>query len=222
MKQLCGVSPIAERLSQATGPLKRWLRGGMHGRDVIAVVDAISNLELAFWLAGGWGIEALIGAPNRLHDDIDVILGDYAGDRQHVLDALRKLGYQLVDEVIGGKWMPDVWLLDDGLGHRIELLSIDRHVVAEAMKMPGAPGGPLGPNEQFDDVIFAQGRIADTQVPCLSIRAQLLFKTGFELRPSDPGDIEVLLAEAISRHIDPGELVHDALRHYIAVDHSSQ
>ena len=70
-------SPPSSPLNVVLGPLRARLRGEMTAADVLAVVDAVQEAGVHFWIAGGWGVDVLAGAQARRHDDLDVVLADY-------------------------------------------------------------------------------------------------------------------------------------------------
>lgn len=46
----------------------------MHAQDVIDIVTRLDAANIAVWLDGGWGVDALIGKQTRPHDDLDVVI----------------------------------------------------------------------------------------------------------------------------------------------------
>ncbi|MEJ7792124.1 MAG: hypothetical protein WKF65_09165 [Gaiellaceae bacterium] len=46
----------------------------MSAADVVEVLDVLEAADVAVFLDGGWGVDALIGAQTREHDDLDVHL----------------------------------------------------------------------------------------------------------------------------------------------------
>ena len=83
-------------------------------------------------------------------------------------------------------------MLDDGAGHQIEVLGIDRVRLEGALGSPDAGAGPESPVEDRHPELFTTGTFDGRRVPCLSVELQLLFHTGFELRGVDGPDVERL------------------------------
>lgn len=189
-------SPLRAPAVALSSKVGHRFRGHMRADELLVVLDVLSGAGIRCWVAGGWGVDALFGLQARRHDDVDVVLDDYHRDLDAAKQALATIGYEVKEEKIAGAWMPDLTLLDDGAGHRIEVLSIDRGLVATSMRSSSAPGGPVDPSEDLDRVIFSVGHLSGRDVPCLSLRAQLLFHTGFELRETDHGDIRRLQERA--------------------------
>lgn len=202
-------------LNVVLGPLRSRFRGEMKAEDVIEVVDALEAEGVRFWIAGGWGVDLLVGAPTRRHDDLDVVLSDYDGDQARVCGALEPLGYRHV-EVLDGLWMTPRNLLDDGAGRQIEVLGIDRPRLDTALgsSQDGAPprrieAGSIeagrieaGRIEDRSPELFAVGTLLGRSVPCLSAQLQLLFHSGFDPRGVDEGDLQLLRSR--SGRADPG------------------
>jgi len=184
-------APPSSRLNVLLGPLRSRFRGEMTADSMLAVVDALQAAGIRFWIAGGWGVDVLAGSQARRHDDLDVLLADYDNDEARARQALAPLGYRQV-EVLDGLWMTPRSLLDDGAGHQIEVLGIDRERVDRALGADtGSPGGPP-PVEERSPELFTVGEFGGRPVPCLSVQLQMLFHTGFDLRGVDGPDMERL------------------------------
>jgi lincosamide nucleotidyltransferase A/C/D/E len=183
-------SPPTSRLNVVLGPLRARFRGEMKAADVLKVVDALEAQHLRFWIAGGWGVDLLAGAPTRRHDDLDVLLSDYEADQARACDALAPLGYRQT-KVLDGLWMTPRNLLDDGMGHQIEILGIDRLRLDAALGV-AADAAENPPVEDRAPHLFTLGTLHGRRVPCLSVDLQLLFHSGFNARGVDGRDMEML------------------------------
>jgi lincosamide nucleotidyltransferase A/C/D/E len=67
--------------------------------EVEHVLDGLEEAGVRYWLAGGWGVAALVGRQTRAHRDLDL-----AVDAQQVdewLHALEALGYHRETD-----WLP--------------------------------------------------------------------------------------------------------------------
>jgi len=186
-------SPPTSRLNVLLGPLRARFRGEMTAADMLAVVTELEAEGLRVWVAGGWGIGLLAGAPSRRHDDLDIVLADYERDEPRVRQALASLGYRQV-EVLDGLWMTPRSLLDDGAGHQIEVLGFDRGRLDRALGSPDVGTEASVPIDDRYPELFTTGTVDGRAMPCLSVQLQLLFHTGFELRGVDGPDIERLRA----------------------------
>jgi lincosamide nucleotidyltransferase A/C/D/E len=188
-------SPPTSRLNVVLGPLRARFRGEMTAADVLKVVDALEAQHLRFWIAGGWGVDLLAGAPRRRHDDLDVVLSDFEADQARACETLAPLGYRLI-EVLDGLWMTPRNLIDDGVGHQIEILGIDRARLHTALGLSVAD--PAEPVEVSAPQLFTVGTLQGRPVPCLSAELQLLFHSGFDLRGVDEGDMALLRSRAVA------------------------
>jgi lincosamide nucleotidyltransferase A/C/D/E len=186
-------SPPTSRLNVVLGPLRARFRGEMPGADMLAVVHALEAEGVRFWVAGGWGVDLLSGCRSRRHDDLDIVLADYEHDEPRARGTLAALGYHQ-DEVLDGLWMTPRSLLSDRAAHQIEILGFDRARLDHALGSDDAGSGPRPAiHDQYPE-LFTTGSYEGRRVPCLSVRLQLLFHTGFELRGVDTPDIERLRA----------------------------
>ena len=43
-------------------------------KDAIEIILYAEESEIAIWLDGGWGVDALLGEETRVHNDIDLFV----------------------------------------------------------------------------------------------------------------------------------------------------
>lgn len=148
--------------------------------EVLAVLETVRSVGCRFWLEGGWGVDALAGRQTRPHRDVDLDVD--AAYEQQVLEALHELGY-----VIETDWRPNrVELAAPGRGWvDLHPLVIDGHGNARQAALGGGW-------HEFPRSFSTLGRIGEISVPCVSVEAQRLFHTGYELRDVDRHDLAVL------------------------------
>jgi lincosamide nucleotidyltransferase A/C/D/E len=169
--------PTARAATQLRLPLPlRWRRSPMQARDVFEVLDALSARGVRHWVIGGWGVDALLGAKTRDHDDLDLAIGaapvqrrraDVAAARR----ALEALGYRRDREHIHlGAWFPERLTYRHRSGLRIDLLPIDER----------------------PDEFFSAGLIDGREVACLSAETQLQVHTGYPRTGADRHDVTEL------------------------------
>lgn len=77
--------------------------------DVAWMVDKIRSFEADPIIAGGWGIDALLGEQSRDHRDLDVLVDDAAVTR--VVEALKSEGFTVTTD-----WLPVRIELSDNAG----------------------------------------------------------------------------------------------------------
>jgi lincosamide nucleotidyltransferase A/C/D/E len=150
--------------------------------DVLEVLDALEKASVRYWVAGGWGVDVLVGSETRAHRDLDLAVG--AADYETCMAAVDGLGY-----TIETNWLPV----------RVEVAArgerwVDIHPVTFDAEGLGIQGDPAGVHFLYPPTAFAIGRLAGRVVPCLSVEQQMLFHSGYELRPQDDHDLRLLAA----------------------------
>jgi lincosamide nucleotidyltransferase A/C/D/E len=160
--------------------------------EVVRAVEALEDAGIDFWIAGGWGIEALVGRrQKRVHHDLDLVIDNFERFADAACQALAPAGYRLVHTRSLAVWMPDRRRLqNDDRQCTIDLLSIDWRRLAKGLGI--AVGRDVRPSELLETVAFSQGFLKGRPVPCLSPTVQLLYHTGFELRPEHKRDVNLV------------------------------
>lgn len=155
---------------------------GMDDDAVHAVLDALASVGCRAWVAGGWGVDALVGRQTRRHRDLDLAID--AGAEPAALRALAERGY-----VIETDWRPV----------RVELAApgerwVDLHPVLLDENGNGTQSDLDGGVFTYPADCFVTGTIAGRAVGCLSIEQQLTFHSGYQPRDVDLADIALLRA----------------------------
>ncbi|MFE1960267.1 nucleotidyltransferase domain-containing protein [Streptomyces sp. NPDC059479] len=170
----------------------------MNTSDVFEALDALQSAGVPCWVAGGWGVDILVGRQTRPHRDLDLAVD--AAHEADALGALELLGYRIeteqrparVELAAGGQRWVDLHPVafdDEGLGRQADL----------------GDGFFLYPHGAFD-----VGTLADRAVPCLSAAQQLDFRKGYALRDVDHHDIALLTAWGIGQTTEaPGRWAFD-------------
>lgn len=171
-----------------TEPVQRFKRSIIHtpADRALAILDLLAAAEIPMWVAGGWGVDALLGRQTRRHCDIDLLISDDGQAYQHVAHVLAREGFRFVlGHHTPGIHIPwcYVWCHDDG--HRVEVLPVAMHEPPFAAGRADA-GGVRQP--------FTEGVIGGRPVPCLSAELQVLLHAGYPLRDIDVRDLELLRA----------------------------
>jgi lincosamide nucleotidyltransferase A/C/D/E len=162
--------------------------------ELVLVVESLESEGIPYWLAGGWGVDALLGRRTRRHKDIDVVIDDFAQNEPKARHALLALGFNHVNFDEGGMWMPTRSNFEDDAGHRIEVLGIDWERVGSALGCVAGPGSEAV-REACSSEVFTMGTMDGRRVPCLTSEAQLLFHTGFSLEPAGRLNVSLLRSE---------------------------
>lgn len=148
--------------------------------DLITVINILENAGITYWIDGGWGIDILAGKQTRGHRDIDI---DF--DSQHtekLLNILFEYGYEVDTD-----WKPvRIELYSELYGY----LDIHPFVLNEdgTSKQADLEGGWY----QFDKDLFGSAVYEGKTIPCISVKGQKLFHSGYELRDKDRHDILIL------------------------------
>jgi len=154
--------------------------GGVRLHDVVVVLDALRAAEVPHWVAGGWGVDCLVGRQSRAHRDLDLAVD--AASFDCCIDVLSRLGYAPETD-----WLP----------LRLELRAsgerwVDLHPVSFDAEGYGLQGAPEATHFTYPPEAFNVGCIDDYETPCLSAEQQRRFHSGYELRPHDRHDMALL------------------------------
>ncbi len=155
------------------------------------MLDELATDGVRHWVAGGWGVAALVGAQSREHRDLDLAVN--AEDLDLCLRTLEFLGYERETD-----WLPV----------RVEYGAalrgwVDVHPVAFDDSGHGRQQDLDGGHFDYPPEAFTVGSVHGRSMPCLSLEQQR-FYSGYELRPRDTHDLEQLAAlEKRSVSYDP-------------------
>jgi lincosamide nucleotidyltransferase A/C/D/E len=161
--------------------------------ELLRVCTALSDEHLPYWLAGGWGLDALIGCETRRHGDLDFVLDRFWENLPQVAALLTGLGYRRQTSLGGTFWFPVAEVYEDDRGHHIEVLDVNREVLsrAEALLSPletpesESISESIGATPHWLQQCTATGTLDGISIPALSVEAQQLFHTGYQRRPED-------------------------------------
>jgi lincosamide nucleotidyltransferase A/C/D/E len=148
--------------------------------EVIGVLADLAEAGCAVWVAGGWGVDALVGRQTRLHRDLDLAVD--ARNETVALRVLERRGYRVETD-----WRPiRVELIAEGRGW-VDVHPVDFDATGHGRQADIGGGQFAYPPEAFD-----RGSLDGVCVPCLSRDQQLLFHTGYEPRAIDLLDLAQL------------------------------
>jgi len=186
------LSPESSLLRSVLGPSRDRLRGAMKMEQVLTVLAALEAQDVPVCLAGGWGVDALVGRQTRSHDDLDIVIDNYEHEVQRAVEALAPLGFRLIESYQRPVLMPRITVLEDDSGRLMDLNSIDWQRLSTRVASLGADDvTPLALRRK----VIASGTLGGRPVPCLSAEAQLLFHDGFDLSLPQQLDVRVLRDE---------------------------
>ncbi|HVA02347.1 MAG TPA: hypothetical protein VMU64_01260 [Acidimicrobiales bacterium] len=162
--------------------------------NVLIIADALETAGVPYWLAGGWGVDALIAKQTRRHKDLDVVIERFEENEPKVRRTLLALGFHHVNIDTGGVWMPKRSNFEDAAGHRVEFLEIDWEYLGAALCVEhGLEAIPS--RKGLAGEVFTTGKLNGRRVPCLTVAMQVLFHTGFSLDATGSADIARLQSE---------------------------
>ena len=151
-------------------------------RQVLAVLDELAAEGVRGWLAGGWGVDALLSRQTRPHNDIDLVIGDDEPPFKQIDQALAREGFWFVG-TFHHPGIPIPWCHTwrHRAGAKVEVLPVPLH--QPPFVADGDGGQP-----------FAEGSIDGRPVPCLSAELQLVLHKGYPQREADKHDVALLRA----------------------------
>jgi lincosamide nucleotidyltransferase A/C/D/E len=135
------------------------------------------------WIAGGWGVDALIGRQTRCHRDLDLAIDLTRRGLDHLLPRLERRGYRLETD-----WRPSRLELSASRGRRVDLHPVvfDVDGIGWQSNLDGQEPFRYGRNA------FSRGVIEGRPVDCLSVEQQRLFHRGYLPLPHDRQDLTLL------------------------------
>lgn len=148
----------------------------MDAGTLLRVLDAVRPARV--WVAGGWGIDALLGHRTREHRDLDLL--HRLDEEPAVLAALEGLGYRETLDL-----RPVRFVLSDGN------TELDLHPLVFAEDGSAVQAAPEGTFPYPADC-FVTGRILGVEVPCVSVTQQVFFHQGYDPQPHDLADMRHL------------------------------
>ncbi|MHB1510532.1 MAG: nucleotidyltransferase domain-containing protein [Acidimicrobiales bacterium] len=177
-------------------PLRAVLLGEMSAADVVRVVSAVEEARVPCLVAGGWGVDALLGRQTRRHDDLDLLVERFPDDLAATRAALERLGFRYRRTERADFWMPERCILEDGRRrHRVDLVSMDWPRLRAALD--AGRDRPV----TLPDAARVTGLVGGAPVACLSAGVQRLLHPDESWRPVDHHDMTLLdaLVEEVER-----------------------
>jgi len=149
----------------------------MNEKDVVDLLKKTKNIGIDVWIAGGWGVDALVGFQTRPHNDIDIFV--QKKDANAFIEMMNSNGYTETKM----EYSTDdhtVWCDNNRI--------IDLHL------FEFAEAGTLRfENETYQSNIFiGKGIIGGIAVCCLTAKAQLEYHKGYEFSEKDIHDVLLL------------------------------
>jgi lincosamide nucleotidyltransferase A/C/D/E len=141
----------------------------------------LAAANVAVWLDGGWGVDALLGDQQRPHDDLDLVVGiDDVASLQAVLQE-HGYGHQRGEA-------PLSFELVDAAGRQVDVHPVTFDELGDGIYQMGSGRTWAYPAAGFAGV----GEVAGRQVPCLTPEVQMRVHSGYELSHKDHEEIRAL------------------------------
>ncbi len=148
--------------------------------DLLFIVDLLSQNNIKYYLVGGWGIDVLVGKQNRIHRDIDINFDQ--NDTEKLLQILQDAGYKIETDIRPIR----IELHSEKYGY-IDIHPFVINADGSAKKSDTQGGWWIFEKDYFTTVNFA-----NKKMPCLSVKGQKAFHSGYTPREKDEFDLELL------------------------------
>lgn len=149
--------------------------------DVLHLLDLFEAEGIDCWIAGGWGVDALIGRESREHRDLDVLVSHH--DVLEVHRVLLDDGY-----VMETNSFPTRFEMRNDLGSRVDVHPI--RIEADGTARLELPGGTWW--DYPAEALAARGTIGERAVACVSVSQQFRNHTGYTPAAKEAADIAAL------------------------------
>ncbi|NNC75859.1 MAG: amino acid transporter [Acidimicrobiia bacterium] len=148
---------------------------------VHGLLNLLEDVGIECVVAGGWGVDALVGRQTRDHGDLDVILP--ADDESTAIEALTGAGFEISTD-----WRPIRFAMTHPDGREIDLHPV-RQGPAGSMIQEVFEGHLTYPADEI-----TTGIIDRRLVRCISAALQIRFHDGYEPQEKDRADVATLCA----------------------------
>lgn len=160
--------------------LAQRIKGRLVEMPAALVPEVLGTLEKAgvrAWLAGGWGVDALLGEQTRPHQDLDLVFDADDGGERRALEALSTIDFRVMGrEPVRTHWWSERIALSDAQGHVVDIHPVSGEAFIAAIGVDG----------------FATGTVAGQEVSCLARSVQLKLHEGYEPTDADRADVALL------------------------------
>ncbi len=156
----------------------------MSASDVLSVLSVVREAGADVVIAGGWGVDALLGEETRSHQDLDLL---HRREQEPALvAALTAAGY---GETLDRR--PVRFVLSHPSGLEIDLHPLQFAPDGSATQSSLDPDKPF----RYPAECFVTGTIGGTRVRCISAERQADFHQGYDPGAADLHDMARLRAE---------------------------
>ena len=161
----------------------------MEARDVLVVLTILREADVGrVWLDGGWGIDALLGAQHRDHDDLDLVVSIEVLDK--VIVGLGEVGFEVSEDA-----RPTRVALADRTGRVVDLHPVRIDATGNGWQ---AGAGPDGTDAKYPADGFTSGWVGGQTVDCVGPDVQIDHHLGYAPSTKDREDL-VRLCERFTK-----------------------
>ena len=159
----------------------------MTAQGAVLVLHVLERAAIPTWVAGGWGVDALVGQPSRPHGDLDLLI-------PHDLSSRARRSLAAADFVQTLDELPTRFEMTHPQLGVVDLHPIHFDAAGDArLELPN------GDRWRYQrGALDAYGTIGTHRCRCLSAPEQLRLHAGYELREIDRADIRLLRAHVAS------------------------
>ena len=152
----------------------------MTADEVLHILSIFREVGAKIWIAGGWGVDALVGKQTRQHNDVDVAFD--TGREEKIIEKFESIGFIVEDDA-----RPTRFVLRHPDGREI-----DMHPVVFDDKCVGKQLVPGGKPFLYPKNAFTTGIINNETVPCLTAEQLITFHLGYTPLEQDKHNMKML------------------------------
>jgi lincosamide nucleotidyltransferase A/C/D/E len=157
----------------------------MTAADVRAVLEVIEGSSIWVAVAGGWGVDALVGYQTRAHEDLDISIRCEDGAR--TLDVLARSGF-----TVDVDWRPVRVAVRD-----LEGRQVDVHPLRFRPDGSAVQAGLDRASYDYPADAWTTGTIGGSRFACITAGQQMKFHLGYPLQQKDLDDMAALAATGL-------------------------
>jgi lincosamide nucleotidyltransferase A/C/D/E len=157
----------------------------MRAVDVLGVLELLERSNVAAWVDGGWGVDALLGEQTRDHNDLDLAINHF--DAARYREVMTTAGYRPKPTDFG---TARNFVMVDDAGREVDV-----HLVDLAVVVAGDHGRDVyGPNGLAYEAgsLEGEGTIAGVRVRCGTAEFQVRSHSVYEPDYDDYRDVRAL------------------------------